>query len=103
MCPHDKIVIKDFSTDSKALKIAICEKCLEVQKVIIQGEKPVIKVETEKEMWANKERREHKRALTMQAFNLFPPVSSDDVRPAIDRWKEIKAMRDLMLEDLYNG
>jgi hypothetical protein len=64
-------------------------------------EKELIK-ETEQEMWANKERREHKRALTMQAFGLFVPRNNEDNTTPMDRWTAIRDMRDIMLEDLYN-
>jgi predicted RNA-binding Zn-ribbon protein involved in translation (DUF1610 family) len=56
---------------------------------------------SEQEMWAKKEKREHKRALTMQAFGLFPPRTNEDGTTPKDRWLAIKDMRDIMLTDLY--
>jgi hypothetical protein len=69
----------------------------------VEKEKELIKeVIDEQKMWAAKERRDHKRALTMQAFGLFVPRSNEDETTPMDRWMEIRDMRDIMLTDLYN-
>ena len=54
-----------------------------------------------KEEWAKKEKRDHKRALTMQAFSLFPPMTDETEGMAMDRWLKVKDLRDIMLLDLY--
>ena len=49
--------------------------------------------------WAKKDRLDYKCRLTMQAFSLFPPMARED--NPMDRWLEVKDMRNLMLDDLY--
>jgi hypothetical protein len=38
----------------------------------------------------------------MQAFGLFVPRTNEDGTTPMDRWMEVRDMRNIMLEDLYN-
>jgi ribosomal protein L14E/L6E/L27E len=101
-CNLNSISLSD--TPKPSIKKAFDE---EMKKVVKpkekQKEKELIdEVTKEQDMWNKKERREHKRALTMHAFGLFVPRSNEDGTPLMDRWTAIRDMRDIMLEDLYN-
>ena len=39
MCEHE-IVIRDGFSDTKACKVTLCRKCLEISKIEVHGEKP---------------------------------------------------------------
>ena len=61
---------------------------------------PPAKIEPKKEH--DRDWIQNKRALTMQAFSLFPPRTNEDGTTPSDRWNKVREMRDIMLGDLYS-
>ena len=93
-CEHD-LIIKDGYSDTKAVKITICKKCLEIRNVLIRNMliqdevKKEVKKETEQSVWALKDLRIARMSALKPAADLVCQSQCGDLSKAREMVKEI--------------
>ena len=90
MCEHD-FVTKEWVSDTKAMKVIICAKCLLITNILISGEtkkEPAAKT-TEQSVWALKDLRIARMSALKPAADLVCQSQCGDLDKATEMVKEI--------------